>query len=168
MDVRICWGKHTDWNHPPWPGTIVTICMSCFTTEGPAKEHGTNKPPPTGRVWERSKGDTTCPTTSQNPLWHPSWLNKVCTTRKDSESEWLAKDIPKTDPITIRPKTVSHVPELFSWVPLPYCSPRGYPFPIKSLALSTHVSPWIIHFQVLDKSPFLGPGLGPLSCNRGK
>ena len=51
-------------------------------------EHGTNKPPPTGRVREKSEGDTTGPITSQNPsLWHPSWLNKVCTTRKDSETE---------------------------------------------------------------------------------
>ena len=59
-----------------------------FTTGGPGKEHGTNNPPPTGRVWERSKGDTTCPTTSQNPsCWHPSWLNKACTARMDSESE---------------------------------------------------------------------------------
>ena len=60
-------------------------------TGDPGKEHRTNKPPPTGRVRERSKGDTTGPTTSQNPpLWHPSWLNKVCTTRKDSESDdWL-------------------------------------------------------------------------------
>ena len=75
----------------PWPGTIVIVRMSCFTTGGPGKEHRTNKPPPTGRVQERSKGDTTCPTTSQNPpLWHPSWLNKACTTRKDSESDdWL-------------------------------------------------------------------------------
>ena len=75
----------------PWPGTIVIVRMSCFMTGGPGKEHRTNKPPPTGRVQERSKGDTTCPTTSQNPpLWHPSWLNKACTTRKDSESDdWL-------------------------------------------------------------------------------
>ena len=51
----------------PWPGTTVTICMSCFMTGDPGKENGTNKPPPTGRVWERSKGDTTCPSTSQNP-----------------------------------------------------------------------------------------------------
>ena len=133
---------------------------------GPGKEQGTNKPPPTGRVWERSKGDTTCLTISQNPsLWHPSWLNKVCTTRKDSESEWLAKDNLETNPITIKPKTVSHVAELFSWVPLPYCSPPGHPFPIKSLALSAHVSPWTIHFRVLDKSPVLGPGRALLSCN---
>ena len=131
--------------------------MSCFTTGGPAKEQGTNKPPPTGRVWERSKGDTTCLTTSQNPsLWHPSWLNKACTTRKDSESEWLATDNLETNPITIKPETASHMAELFSWVPLCYYSPPRCPFPIKSPALSAHVSTWTIHFWVLDKSPVSG------------
>ena len=44
------------------PGTTVTICMSCFTTGGPRKEQGTNKPPPSGIVQERSKGDIMCPT----------------------------------------------------------------------------------------------------------
>ena len=56
--------------------------------------------------------------------------------------------------------------EQFSWVPLPYCSPPGCPFPIKSLALSAHVSPRTIHFRVLDKSPVSGPGRGPSSCNK--
>ena len=136
--------------------------MSCFTTGGPGKENGTNKPPPTGRVQERSKGDTTGLTTSQNPsLWHPSWLNKACTTRKDSESEWLAKDNSETNPITIKPETA----EQFSWVPLPYCSPPGCPFLIKSLALSAHVSPQTIHFRVLGKRPVSGPGRGPPSYN---
>ena len=108
-----------------------------------------------------------CPTTSQNPShWHLSWLNKACTTRKDSESEWLAKDNPDINPITIKPETASHVAELFSWVPLPYCSPPGHPFPIKPLALSAHVSPRTIHFRVFDKSPVLGTGRGPPSCNR--
>ena len=66
------------------------------------------------------KGDTTCQTTSQNPShWHSTWLNKVCTTRKDSESEWLAKDNLENNPITIKPETVSYVAEQFSWVPLP-------------------------------------------------
>ena len=116
--------------------------MSCFTTGGLGKEPGTEKPPPTGRGQERSKWDTTCSTISQNPsLWHPSGLNKACTTRKDSESEWFAKDNPETNPITIKPETASHVAELFSWVPLPSCSPPGCLFPIKSLALSAHVSP---------------------------
>ena len=93
------------------------------------------------------------------------WLNKVCTTRKDSESEWLAKDNPETNPITIIPKT-SQVAELFSWVPLPSCSPPRCPFPVKSLALSARVSPRTIHFRVLDKNPVLRPGTGPPSCNR--
>ena len=73
---------------PPWPGTRVTICASNFMTGAPGKEHGTNKPPPTGRVQDRSKGDTTCLTTSQNPYrWLPSWLSSAFATRKDSESE---------------------------------------------------------------------------------
>ena len=36
------------------------------------------------------------------------------------------------------------------------------PFPIKSLALSAHVSPQTIHFRVLDKSPLSGPEGVPL------
>ena len=84
------------------------------------------------------------------------------------ESEWLAKDNPETNAITIKPETASHVAELFSWVPLPHCSPPGCPFPIKSLALSAHVSPWTIHFRVLDKSPVSSPRRGPHSCNSCK
>ena len=56
-----------------------------------------------------------------------SWLNKVCTTRKDSESEYLAIDNLETNPITIKTETVSHVAEQFSWVPLSYSSPPGAP-----------------------------------------
>ena len=100
---------------------MVTICMSCFRTGDTGKEHRTNKLLPTGRAQGRSKGDTTCLTTSQSPShWHPSWMNKVCTTRKDSESERLAKDNLETNPITIKPG--SHMAEQFSWVPLSYCS----------------------------------------------
>ena len=110
-------------------------------TGGPGKEYRTNTPPPTGRVQERSKGDTMCPSTSQNPShWHPCWLNKACTTRKDSESEWLSKDNAETNPITIRPETASHMAEQFSWVPLPCCSLLGCLLPLKSLALSACVS----------------------------
>ena len=56
-------------------------------------------------------------------------------------SEWLAKHNPETNSITIKPETASHVAEQTSGgVPLPYCSPPGHPFPVKSLALSAHVS----------------------------
>ena len=159
-------GINVDWNHPPWPGTIVIICVSYLTAESPGKEHGSNKPLLTGRVQERSKGDTTCPATSQNPsCWHPSWLSNVCTTRKNPELQWLITDNLETNPIPTKPKTVSHVAEQFSRVPLHSCSPPGRPFPIKSLALSAGVSPQTIHFWVLDKSPLSGLGRGSPSYN---
>ena len=140
--------------------------MSCFLTGDPDKEYWTNEPLPTWRVQERSKGDTECLSTSQNPSrYHPSWLSDACTTRKDSELEWLAKHHPETNPITVKPETARHAAEQFSWVPFLYCSPRGCPFPIKSLALSAHVSPQTIHFRVLDKSPVSSPRRGPPSCN---
>ena len=63
---------------------------------------------------------------------------QACTTRKDSESEKLAKDNLETNPITIKPKIGSHVTGQFSWLPLPYCSPLGHPFP-KNLLLCQHV-----------------------------
>ena len=150
--------------HLPWPGTIVTICVSYFTTGGPRKEHRANKPPLTGRVQEKSKGDSMCPTTSHNPSrWHPSWLSNPCTTRKDSESEWLVEYNPETNPITIKPKTVSHVAEQSFRVPLPYWAPPGHHFPIKSLALSANVSPWRINFWVL--AHFWALEGGPPSCS---
>ena len=135
-------------------------------TGDPDKEYRTDKPPPTRKVRERSKGDTTCPSTSQNPSHqHPSWLRDVYATRKDPELEWLAKHHPETNPITIKPETVSRRAEQSSWVPLPYCSPPGCPFPIKFLALSAHVSPQTIHFLVLVNSPVSGPGWDLPSCN---
>ena len=30
--------RTTDWNHPPWPGIIVTTCMSHLLIGGPGKE----------------------------------------------------------------------------------------------------------------------------------
>ena len=129
-------------------------------TGGPSEEHGANKPPPTRKTWERSKGDATCPTTSQNPShWHPSWLHSACATKKDSESEWLAKESPETNPITIKPETVSHVQGSFP-SSLPSCSLPGRPFPIRSLALSARLYPRTIHFSVLEKGLSLPPGRG--------
>ena len=136
-------------------------------TGDPDKEYRTNKPPPTRRVQERSKGDTAVCPLPRIPLAsiHLGWAMRAPPGK--TELEWLAKDNPETNPITIQSETASHVAEQFSWVPLPYCSPPGCPFPRKSLALSAHMSPRTIHFQVLDRSPVSGPGRGPPSCNKG-
>ena len=64
----------------------------------------------------------------------------------------MARDNPETNSITRKPKTVSHVAQQFSWVPLPCCSPPGCPFTIKSLASSACVSPRTIQCHVLDKT----------------
>ena len=89
---------------------------------------------------------------------HLGWA--MCAPPGKTELEWLAKDHPETNPITIKPDTVSHTAKQFSWVPLSYCSPLGCPFPIKSLALSAHVSPWTIHFQSVRQEPSFGPWKG--------
>ena len=122
-------------------------------TGGLGKENRTNKLPPTRRVRKRQK-DTTCLTTSQNPsCWHLSWLNKECTTRKDSESERLAKDNLETNSITIT------VAEQFSWLPLLHFSPPGCPVPITSLALSARVSS-DNSFLSIRQEPSFGPWKG--------
>ena len=75
---------------------------------------------------------------------------------KDSESKWLAKGNWETNPITIKPHGGSLTLLLSSQAP----------FPIKALALSAYVAPQTIHFQVLDKGPLSGPGMGPVSCKK--
>ena len=95
---------------------------------------------------------------------HLGWAMSAPPGRTLSQNKDLAKDNPETNPINIKPKTVSHMAEQFAWVPLS-CSPPGHPFPIKSLALSACTSPLVIHFWVLDKSLLSGPGTGSPSCN---
>ena len=145
----------TDLNHLPWPGTNSDHLW----------QFRTNKLLPTGRIQKRSKGkrrlQSSYPTTSQNPFhWNPSWLSDLCNTRKDPAPEWLARDNLEPKPVTINPKTASHMAEQFSWVPSPSCFLLRCPYPIKSLVLSAQVSSRKIHFWVSDKSPPSGLGRG--------
>ena len=138
--------------------------MGYFVTEGPIMEHRTNKPPSTRTVQERLKGDAMCPTTSQNsPHWSLSWLNNACSTMKDPESGWLARDNQEANLVVIKPETMDHLAEHFSWVSLPSCSLPRQPFPMKSLALSASL--FTLLFRELDKGPLWGPGRCPRSCN---
>ncbi|XP_026969954.1 uncharacterized protein [Sagmatias obliquidens] len=95
--------------------------------------------------------------TSQSPSrWNPSRLSEACTTRKDPESERLARDSPETNPITVKPETVSHVESSPPGSPHPPARPPGRPCPVESLALPARVSPPTIQFRVLDEpSPAL-------------
>ena len=161
----------TDQNHPPWPGIIVTTYMSYLTTGSPSKECGTNKILPTRRIQERFKmrGETYVHLSYQPPRMfltgiHLDWVMHTSLGRTLSQMIVSRLSL-ETNPITIKPETENNSTEQFSWVPLPSYSPRRFPFPIKSLALSAPVSPQIIHFQMLDKSPLLGCRRGPHSFN---
>ena len=67
----------------------------------------------------------------------------------------MTRDDLETNPITIKPETVSHVAEQF-WVHLLCCSLPRRPFPIKSLALSARVS-LDNSFLSVRQEPTLGP-----------
>ena len=144
--------KHADWNGPPWPSTRVTMCVSYFTTEGSGKKHRTNKPPPTGRVQERSKGDATSPTISQIA----SILAEQCL--RHQEGPWVrmtGQDNPETNPITPKPETVDHKAEQFSWLPWPSCSLPRHPFPSTVSHLVSTDSLFLTQ-TVLHKCPLSG------------
>ena len=117
-------GGITDWTCLLWAGKTVATCTNYLTIGGPGKEFGIVKLPPTGRIWERSKGERRCQSTCPTNLPESSsleFISTMCTTRKEPESEWLGRDNPETNPITIKPKTASYVAEQF-WVPLRCCS----------------------------------------------
>ena len=82
----------------------------------------------------------------------------MCATRKDSELDWLAKNYPETNPITIKPKTASHAAEQFSWIPLPTALHLGA-LPNKSLALSACLSS-DNSFLSVRREPSFGPWKG--------
>ena len=85
-----------------------------------------------------------------------------------SHNDWTGQRQPETYSITVKPDTVSHVAEEFSWVPFTLPLSDQVSFPMEPLVLSVCVSPLTIHFRVLNKSPFFGPGRGRPSCSRSK
>ena len=89
-------------------------------TGSPGKEQGTNNYQPE----EFRKSQKVTPRVQPPPRIllagiHLGWTRRAPPGRTLSQNDWL--DSPETNPITIKPKTASHVAEQFSWVPLPYC-----------------------------------------------
>ena len=152
----------------PWPGMMITTCMSCLATAGADKE--TNQENLGGAKRGRRHQSIIYPTNLPESFSTKSILAERGTCHQEGpwvrpnmgQAKWLARDNPETNPITIKPETSSNVAEQFSWVPFLCCSPPRHPFSIKPFALSARVSPWTIHFSVLDKSPRLDTGRGPL------
>ena len=161
-----CWPKPPTWarhdgNHLQW-----VVLQQEVPIRNTVRTGGIQGRPNRGR-----RRQSLCPTNFPEFFSLESILVERCVCHQEGswvrpnmgQARWLARDNPETNPVTMKPETVSHVAEQFSWVPLPCCSLPRHPFPIKSFALSAHVSPRTIHFQVLDKSPLWGPGRGPPS-----
>ena len=87
-------------------------------------------------------------------------------TRRAPELEWLAKDNPETNPVTINPRLWATWQSSPPGFPYPPALCLGTPFPMNSLTLSECVPPWTIHFWMLGKSPLSDSRKDPPSCNR--
>ena len=134
-------------------------------TGDPGKEHRTNKPPPTTRVQERSKGDTMRPITSQKPShWHLSWLSNVCTTRKDSAQNGWPKTTRKLIPSRSNPRLRARAGRAALLGSLTLLLSSWQPLPDK---ISCFVCTCVTSdsFPSVKQECTFGPGRGPPFCN---
>ena len=138
-----------------WPGTIVTICMSCFMTGDPDKEYRTNKATTnrksSGKVERRHCLSVHFP----ESLLPASILTERCV--RHQERVWI-RMIGQSHPETNHHKTQDCEPRGRAALlgSLTYCSPPGCPFPVKSLALSACVSS-DNSFPSVRQEPSFGP-----------
>ena len=110
-----------DQKHLPWPDTIVNTCMRDLKSEVVVKNAELTRycqlEEFKNSQKERGNSSPNVQAISQNPpRGNPSW--KRCTQppgRTLSQNDWPGLEM---HPITIAPKTVSHVAEQFSFSPL--------------------------------------------------
>ena len=99
-----CRGKYsilvrgtTDWNCPPWLGTIVPLAWVTLQQEILVRnvELTSYCPPEKFGKGQKERGNArqhALPTSQIPSCWNPSWLSDAQATRKDPEPEW-----PKTN-----------------------------------------------------------------------
>ena len=161
--------RNIDWNCLSWSRKTVATCLSYPTTGGPGKESTTNKLPPTGKNSGKVKRREEMPVSmSDRPPRTLTGTTLAERCMSHQEGPWVRTTGQR------QPGNLSHHHESQDCEPrgravllgsLPFWSPPGRPFPIKSLASSACVSPWTTDFRVSEKSALLGPGRGPPPCN---
>lgn len=130
----------------------IAACRRCITAGGPDKEQGASLKTNQEDVGEANRSEET--TNLPGSLLPEYILAKKCTCHQEGPSKIIGRDILET-----LPSTLSLMAEQSSWVPLHCSFMPGSPFPNESFALSALMSP-------PEKTPFLGPGRGPSSCNK--
>ena len=160
----------TETTHPHWPDTIITVCVSYFTTRGKNYYYQGSSTELTShhQLEEFRKGQKETPHSDVPPLprillasIHPGSAMSAPPRRTLSQINWTKTNL-ETNPIT-------NSLRLWDWVTWQSCYP-GIPYPpashpIKSLALLVPVSPHTIHSWMLDKSLLSGPERG-YPCNK--
>ena len=105
-------GEAQDWNRPPWPGTIGTICMSCVSwQEVLVKNTELTSHPQLEELWKDQKETPRVQPPPRILLPGNILAEQGMHHQEGLWVEWLAKDNPKTNPITIKSKAVSHMAE---------------------------------------------------------
>lgn len=147
------WSKHLS-----WPGMKIIACVSVSQEEVLIKEQETNKLPPKPKRLKEVDDASPCdawllrkPWTGLHPDWETRWRALSGAKYWHKQDDWLKthwKLIPR-----LQAWRQSCLPE-FSY---PRISPLA-PLCNKVFCFVSTVplSLWIIHFQVLDRSPLLG------------
>ena len=161
-------GEPPTWNHLPWPGPIVTTCMSYPKQEVLVRnvELTSYHQPREFSRGLKERGDVSLYVlpTSQTPLTGINLGWTICITRKDPESERLTRDNLETNPTTIKPETkAARQSSPADSLPLALCP--GAPSQ-ESLLLCQHVCLLRQSISELEKSPLLGNIVSRLESKR--
>ena len=95
--------------------------------------------------------------------WEMCMSSQRTLSQTTGQARWLARGNLETNPFTIKPETVSHMAEQFSWVPFSCCSLSKCPFSNSLFFVSTCIS-WDNSLLSVRKESTLRPWKGPPSC----
>ena len=142
----------TDWNHLPWPGRIVTSCLSYLTGGLVSNVELTGyHQPEVFRKGQKERGDTSpcvLPTSQNHPFWHPSCLTDALATRKDTNKTWDCEPCGRVvllGSLTLLLSSLEPLPNKVSWF-VSTCISSDSSFP--SVRQEPSLRPW-------KGSPFL-------------
>ena len=132
-------------------------------TRGPDKEHGTNMPTATGRIWERSKEDATHPTNLLESLLE-SILAEWCECHQEGPQARVIGQRQLGNESHHHKVSLLGRAGLLGSLALPFSTQA--PLPSEVSLCQQPVSLQTMHFWELDKSPVSGLVKGTPSCNK--
>ena len=145
---------------------MITTCISCLTTRGPGKEHNAVAENWPAEFEKGPKGGRRLRSTYPINLAETSVLKSILAERcaYHQDTPWVrpnmgqTRDNLETNPITVKPKTVSHMATQFFWVPLINFSSPQASVPNKVFCFVSMCGSLDNSFPSVRQEPLLGPG----------